>query len=156
MKFQITQFNHDDKDSWFALRYAADSWPKDNNREDIVQANWQKIIDNNNPLNALALRYNQALVGYGLYFFSPCIRTSTDECMVRDIFITPEYRRKGGATMIMNTIESEAEKAKAGRLFWVANPARQDMLAFCQSYHADIDNRPEKVFIKWLKAAHDV
>ena len=85
MTFTINPLNESDKEDWIELRNAADPWPSENNREDIFGANWDKIINPKNPLFGLALRKEDELIGYGLYFFSPCIRTASDECMVRDI-----------------------------------------------------------------------
>ena len=151
MAFTINPLNENDKADWLALRIAADPWPAENDREDILEANWDKIIDPENPLNGLALRKEHELVGYGLYFFSPCIRTSSDECMVRDIFIKPEYRRQGGGTLIMRTIEEKADAAKAGRIFWATHPANETAIAFHKTLNADIEERPEKIFIKCSK-----
>lgn len=153
MTFIINALNETDKEEWLTLRVAADPWPAENDREDILEANWGKIIDPENPLKGLALRKENELVGYGLYFFSPCIRTSSDECAVRDIYIKEKYRRQGGGTLIMQTMKERADEAKAGRIYWAVHPHREEAVAFCKSLDADIEERPEKIFIKWLKAA---
>ena len=151
MNFVIEPLNANDKSDWIALRTDADPWPVENNREDILEANWEKITNPDNPLKGLALRAEGKLIGYGLYFFSPCIRTASEECMLRDIFVSPEYRRKGAGTALMNVIHDKANQQGAGRIFWATNPNREEALAFCQSF--DAEYRPERVFVKWLAAA---
>lgn len=151
MRFVVDGFKEEDKQEFLDLWHQADPWALNNDRLDIPEANWQNLISPSHALKGFALRDTEkrVLAGYVLYFFSPCIRTGSTECMLRDLFVQTDYRRQGGGTKLVSAVEQEAISQKAGRVFWAANPNREESMGFFSSF--DSEKRSETVFIKWLE-----
>ena len=149
MNFEIKDFTESDKGIAFELFNLADPWAKENDRLDILESNWQKILSPSKSLNGVAVWSENQLIGYGLYFFATSIKTVGDECQIRDLFIHPGFRLKGAGTVLMQHIEKTAKEERAGRIFWAINAARKDSIAFLNNFHAE--KREETVFIKWFE-----
>ncbi len=149
--FRVDRFDKSDKHDWLCLWDMADPWCRENKRPDIPESNWRDLMSSHKSLSGFALRADNRLTGYGLYFFCPSIRNVRDECEVRDLYIHPDFRRKGGGTLLMNAIHEAAENYDAGRVYWSCNAAREDSLAFLSRFGAE--EKTERTYYQWLNTA---
>ena len=151
MNFQITDIQQTDKNTLFELMRLGDPWAWDNNRPDIPESNWVSLMEDEGNLHGLALRADDALVGYALYFFCPDIKESRDACELRDIFVLEKFRRNGGGTKLVNAVQERARQANAGRVYWSTNAAREGTVVFYRTF--ELEEWTHKSFYQWLNTS---
>jgi GNAT superfamily N-acetyltransferase len=150
VKFVVEPFKEKDQSDFLKMSDLADSWPRENDRLDIPQSNWQQLLDGNTNMHGFVLRDTdtQQAAGYVMYSFRPCIRTVGDECAILDIFVREEYRNQGGGSLLREAVETEAAKNNAGCIRFNYNPNRPESSTFYANYPAEKIDRT--LVVKWL------
>jgi GNAT superfamily N-acetyltransferase len=85
---------------------------------------------------ALIAEWNGAQAGFALYFYNFSTFLSKPGIYIEDIFVRPEYRRKGIAQEIFRFLACKAVKEGCGRLEWWVLDWNQEAINFYQTLHA--------------------
>lgn len=99
----------------------------------------QKDGFSENPLfKASIIQWNDINVGFFLYYF----RYSTwkgKSLYLEDLFVLPEYRRRGLARMAFAELSKVAQSEKCGRFEWQVLDWNEGAISFYESFQTELD-----------------
>ena len=84
------------------------------------------IFDSGLPIEAVFAVADNIEVAFAIYYFNFSTFTGKPGLFLEDLFVKPEYRKKGIGKKLMNYLIDEAIKRECGRMEWTAlkwNPA---------------------------------
>ena len=87
---------------------------------------------------AIVARWEEKAVGFALFFPNYSTFLTKPGIYLEDIFVLPEYRRRGIGKALLTTVAQIAVKRGAGRLEWSVLDWNEPAIAFYQSLGASI------------------
>jgi GNAT superfamily N-acetyltransferase len=76
------------------------------------------LFDEPRFAQAMAATWDDAVVGYGLYFFSYSTFLCRPGLYVEDLFVRADYRGRGIGRSLLSALEQRARELGCGRLEW--------------------------------------
>ncbi len=126
--FEVSDFKESDKEQWGILWR---SYERDDASEERIQRGinegWENVL--NNPefnSKALKLKNNGCAVGLVTYVEHPYVLSKTNECYLSNLFVMEEYRRKGGARLLIDSVLEWAKEKGLYRVKWITEPDNKD------------------------------
>jgi GNAT superfamily N-acetyltransferase len=84
------------------------------------------IFDSGIPIKVIFAEVDNTEVAFAVYYFNFSTFTGKPGLFLEDLFVKPEYRKKGIGKMLMDYLIDEAKQMECGRMEWTAlkwNPA---------------------------------
>src|SRR5690606_25003172 len=80
---------------------------------------WQRLHDPDEPMHVLGAYQAERLVGIVHYLYHRSCWTIGDYCYLQDLFVAEEARGRGAGRALIEAVYAEAQKAGAGRVYWL-------------------------------------
>jgi len=98
----------------------------------------ETIFDSGMPIEAVFASVDDSEVAFAIYYFNFSTFTGKPGLFLEDLFVKPEFRKKGIGKKLMDYLVTEAKERGCGRMEWSAlkwNPA-------CQFYEEQFGAEP--------------
>ena len=141
MDLQIREASHADFLGWrdMAVDYDPGVAP-------IVESAWQRFHSKSDPYICLLAVCDGRVAGFAHYTFHDFCFGRGLTCYVSDLYVSPEFRRRGIARALLAHLCELGKSSGWGRIYWVTdhrNPARAlyDEVGNAEfvRYHLDLD-----------------
>jgi ribosomal protein S18 acetylase RimI-like enzyme len=86
----------------------------------------------------LVAEADKRLVGLGLYFFNYSTWASTNGLYLEDLYVEPEFRRRGVARALVRQLARIAAENGCGRFQWLVLRSNQGAIRFYESLGAKV------------------
>jgi ribosomal protein S18 acetylase RimI-like enzyme len=117
MNVVVSKICNEDYAEWLPL------WNGNNQgheNEEVTKVTWSRLIDPEYQVFGLVSRVDNKMAGLLHYILHPVTGHIDPVCYMQDVYVDPEFRRKGiGRTMIEHLI-IEGQKNKWARMYWLA------------------------------------
>ena len=87
----------------------------------VTEESWRRFFDVAEPVHALGAFEGERLLGITHYLFHRSTWLSTVSCYLQDLFVLPETRGKGIGRQLIEAVYAAADKAQAGRVYWLTH-----------------------------------
>jgi ribosomal protein S18 acetylase RimI-like enzyme len=114
----IDAIRFEDFPEWLVL------WQANNNghiEEEITQETWNRLLKPEGQVRGLAARMDGKLVGLVHYILHPVTGHVKPACYMQDLYVDPQYRRRGIGRALVERLTSLAQRGKWARLYWLAD-----------------------------------
>ncbi len=94
----------------------------------VTARTWQRMLDPASPIFARVAAVNEAVVGFATGVVHEATWTATPVCYLEDLFVDPQFRRRGLGRLLIADLLDRAKASGWSRLYWhtrAANPARR-------------------------------
>jgi len=88
--------------------------------EPVTTQTWTRLNDEDAQVFGLVAEDKGTLVGLVQYILHPTTGSIADVCYMQDVFVAPDYRNKGIARAMIETLEGIGKREKWGRIYWLA------------------------------------
>jgi ribosomal protein S18 acetylase RimI-like enzyme len=88
--------------------------------------------------HALLAKVNDRPAGLALYFFQYSTWISTNGLYLEDLYVEPEYRRRGIARALMRELARIARDNDCGRFQWLVMATNESAIRFYESVGAEV------------------
>jgi len=95
--------------------------------ESVTTRTWQRINDPRSPIFGRLATIDSLIVGFSVSVLHDGTWTVEPVCYLEDLFIDPQYRRRGYGRLLVKDLVDRAVSEGWSRLYWhtrVDNPAR--------------------------------
>lgn len=89
-------------------------------------------------IEALVADYQGTIVGFALFFTNYSTFLTKPGVYLEDLFVLPEYRRRGIGKKLLQYLAQITQKRQGGRLEWTVLDWNQPAIAFYQQLGAEI------------------
>lgn len=86
--------------------------------ESITLSTWERFFDPAEPVHALVVELDGALVGLVHYLYHRSTISFAPVCYLQDLYMSEPARGHGVATALIQAVYSQAESAGASRVYW--------------------------------------
>lgn len=97
----------------------------------------KNIIDNKHAEVFFVMNEENVEVGYALFFYTFSTFLGKPGIFLEDLFVLPEYRKKGYGTLLLNEIAQQTVKRGMGRLEWHCLKWNTPSLDFYKAWGAE-------------------
>ncbi len=114
---QIRPLQMDDFGQWLSL------WDQNNlghKNEAITAQTWARISDDNSSVFGFGAVEGENMIGLAHYILHPTTGAINDAAYLQDVFVAPNYRGKGIAKKLVNSVIKQGKKEQWSRLYWLA------------------------------------
>jgi ribosomal protein S18 acetylase RimI-like enzyme len=94
------------------------------------------LADKERPIFCLVASCGKRTVGLVLFFYCFASRHGDWFIFVEDLFVTPEYRRRGIGKQLLREVAQRAVSEGCPSMLWVANASNKSAVAFYKSLSA--------------------
>ncbi len=111
----------EDQKDWAAMwrRFLHDK-PNEPGDRTTEKKNWSRIMDSANPLRCLiGVDGDGNKVGFVLFVVFPFTWSVLDVCYLEDLYVSPDARRKGYASALMEALADVGRKENWYKIFWM-------------------------------------
>ena len=88
---------------------------------EVTDVTWRRLHDATEPMFALGAFRDGRLIGIVHYLFHRSTWTTGDYCYLQDLFTTPDARRTGAGTALIDAVVEHAREAGASRVYWLTH-----------------------------------
>ena len=89
--------------------------------EAVTSSTWARLMDDGYPVGGLCALLRGEMAGLVHYVLHPTTGAIAEACYMQDVFVAPEYRRRGVARTLVRELEALGRKAGWSRLYWLAD-----------------------------------
>jgi GNAT superfamily N-acetyltransferase len=96
--------------------------------ESVIIRTWQRILDPHSPILGRLAVVNGEVVGLSVSVVHEGTWTVAPICYLEDLFVQPEFRRRGLGRLLIQDLMDRAKSEGWSRLYWhtrSSNPARR-------------------------------
>jgi ribosomal protein S18 acetylase RimI-like enzyme len=96
--------------------------------ESVTKRTWQRINDPKSPLLGRLATIDNLIVGFSVSVLHDSTWTVQPVCYLEDLFVDPQYRRRGCGRLLIKDMVDQAISEGWSRLYWhtrADNPARR-------------------------------
>jgi GNAT superfamily N-acetyltransferase len=96
--------------------------------EAVTALTWQRILDPASPIFARLAIADDVVAGFSASVVHEATWTPTPVCYLEDLFVDPQFRRRGLGRLLIRDLLDLAKAKGWSRLYWhtrAANPARR-------------------------------
>src|SRR4051794_31425588 len=111
----------DERDVWEPLWRGYLTFYEASVAPDVTDETWRRLHDPAEPMFALGAFRDGRLIGIVHYLFHRSTWTTGDYCYLQDLFTTPEARRSGAGTALIEAVVERARAAGASRVYWLTH-----------------------------------
>ncbi|MFI7592857.1 GNAT family N-acetyltransferase [Micromonospora sp. NPDC049359] len=119
----IGPLTHLDRGEWEALTRSFHAhWagrpgrPATEVDDDGYEWTWQRLVDGG-QIRGICARLDGTMVGIAHYLFHASV-WGAGRCYLAELFVTPEVRRRGIATAMIEWVAQDADQHGSPRLYW--------------------------------------
>jgi GNAT superfamily N-acetyltransferase len=116
-----------DESAWRRLWSGYNAFYQATIPEQVTARTWQRLLDPASPLFGRLLVAEDAVAGFGICVLHDSSWTAAPVCYLEDLFVAPEYRRRGFGRLLIEDALTRARANGWPRLYWhtrASNPAR--------------------------------
>src|SRR6185436_833336 len=88
---------------------------------EVTDETWRRLHVATEPMFALGAFRDGRLIGIVHYLFHRSTSTTGDYCYLQDLFTTPDARRTGAGTALIEAVVEHAREAGASRVYWLTH-----------------------------------
>jgi GNAT superfamily N-acetyltransferase len=85
----------------------------------VTEITWQRFLDATEPVHALVVQEDEALIGFVHYLFHRSTARVHPTCYLQDMFTVPERRGRGVGRALIQGVCERAKAAGAYRVYWI-------------------------------------
>jgi GNAT superfamily N-acetyltransferase len=117
----IRPLHADDRSGWEPLWQGYLTFYKTTLPTNSTDMTWLRLLDAAEPMNALVAERDGDLIGLAHYLFHRSTWSQTYYCYLEDLFVASESRVAGVGAALIETVEAEARRVNATRLYWLTH-----------------------------------
>lgn len=133
----IRPLQFDDFPKWLPL------WDGNNlgNRDEAVTAEtWNRLCDpQNTQVNGLCAFMNDRITGIVHYILHPTTGSIQPVCYMQDVYIDPDYRRKGIGKRLVNEVTEIGKREKWTRMYWLTQFGNVEAKSMYENFGVKLD-----------------
>lgn len=133
----IRPLQFDDFPKWLPL------WDGNNlgNRDEAVTAEtWNRLCDpQNTQVNGLCAFMNDRITGIVHYILHPTTGSIQPVCYMQDVYIDPDYRRKGIGKRLVNEVTEIGKREKWTRMYWLTQFGNIEAKSMYENFGVKLD-----------------
>ncbi len=133
----IRPLQFDDFPKWLPL------WDGNNlgNRDEAVTAEtWNRLCDpQNTQVNGLCAFMNDRITGIVHYILHPTTGSIQPVCYMQDVYIDPNYRRKGIGKRLVNEVTEIGKREKWTRMYWLTQFGNVEAKSMYENFGVKLD-----------------
>ncbi|MBI1300961.1 MAG: GNAT family N-acetyltransferase [Alphaproteobacteria bacterium] len=133
----IRPLQSDDFGYWLPL------WDGNNlghRNEEVTTETWVRLCDpDNTQVNGLCAVMGDQLVGIVHYILHPTTGSVTPVCYMQDVYVDPNYRRKGIGKRLVQEVTKIGAQEKWGRMYWLTHNDNEDAKAMYANFGVKLD-----------------
>jgi GNAT superfamily N-acetyltransferase len=117
-----------DERAWRELWLGYNAFYEASIPESVTLRTWQRVLDPNSPIFGRLAVVNGDLVGLSVSVVHEGTWTLAPLCYLEDLFVQPEFRRRGLGRLLIQDLVDRAKSRGWSRLYWhtrSSNPARR-------------------------------
>ncbi|KAB2847739.1 MAG: GNAT family N-acetyltransferase [Hyphomicrobiaceae bacterium] len=119
MTVSIRPLQRGDRAQWEPLWLGYQKFYQVEIPQDVTEETWRRFFEEAEPVHGLGAYEGQRLRGITHYIFHRSTWMIPYSCYLQDLFVTPELRGKGIARKLIEAVYAAADKAGAGRVYWL-------------------------------------
>lgn len=121
MTISIRALAQQDRSQWEPLWLGYQRFYKIDIPKDVTDETWRRFFDDGEPVHALGAWDGDKLLGITHYIFHRSTWMIPYSCYLQDLFVDPAERGKGIARKLIEGVYTAADKAGAGRVYWLTH-----------------------------------
>ena len=133
----IRPLKFDDFPKWLPL------WDGNNlgHRDEAVTAEtWSRICDpDNTQVNGLCAEMGDNIAGILHYILHPTTGSIKPVCYMQDVYVDPDYRRKGIGKRLVHGLTEIGQKEKWTRMYWLTQFGNVEAKAMYENFGVKLD-----------------
>jgi GNAT superfamily N-acetyltransferase len=125
-----------DEQTWRHLWSGYNAFYEVNVSDAVTARTWQRILDPNSPIFCRFATIDNLAVGFSISVLHEGTWTETPVCYLEDLFVEPQFRRKGVGRLLIQDLVDRARSKNWSRIYWhtrASNPARRLYDEFVQA-----------------------
>ncbi|MGE4481311.1 N-acetyltransferase family protein [Acidocella sp.] len=111
----------EDRAGWEALWRGYLSFYEQALAPEVTDTLWARFFDPAEPVNALVVEENGALLGLVHYIFHRNTWMTGDVCYLEDLFTAEAARGRGVGRALIEAVYGRAREAGCGRVYWLTH-----------------------------------
>lgn len=113
--------------------------------ENVRETTWQRLLDEDTPLfGFLAYIDEHTPVGFLHYALHPIAGAIEPAAYMQDLFVLPQYRRRGYARALMKALAQRGQAEQWDRIIWLVESENEGAAKFYEEFGTQL---PFKFFI---------
>tara|TARA_R110002095_G_scaffold127694_2_gene110720 strand:+ start:3055 stop:3447 length:393 start_codon:yes stop_codon:yes gene_type:complete len=111
------------------------------NRDEAVTAEtWNRLCDpQNTQVNGLCAFMNDRITGIVHYILHPTTGSIQPVCYMQDVYIDPDYRRKGIGKRLVNEVTEIGKREKWTRMYWLTQFGNVEAKSMYENFGVKLD-----------------
>lgn len=125
---EIRLFSSQDKQAWLELWHAYQVFYQTSIAEDISDTNWERLLDDKEPMHGAFAWLNGEAVGLVHYIHHRSTWAKGDYCYLQDLYVKPDIRGKGLGRALIEHVYKAAETDGCSRVYWLTHETNADAM----------------------------
>ena len=106
----------------------------------VTTETWSRITNSDNTqVNGLCAERNGKILGIVHYILHPTTGQINPVCYMQDVYVEPEYRRKGIGKRLVEEVTKIATKEKWARMYWLTQSDNENAKAMYENFGIKLD-----------------
>ena len=123
-----------DKERWLELWDGYLTFYKTILTPELTELVWQRLHDPLFNLNGLVAIYEDQVVGFAHYLFTPSSWSATEYCYLEDLFVAEDIRGAGAGRSLIDAVIAAARAKMSGRVYWTTQDSNTRARVLYDSY----------------------
>jgi GNAT superfamily N-acetyltransferase len=107
-----------DRAAWLPLWLGYNAFYRNEPGEAVTDATFRRLCSGSDGFFGLVAEQSGGLVGLAHAVFHPATWTAETYCYLEDLYVSREGRGTGAARRLMEGVYDEADRRRAGRVYW--------------------------------------
>ena len=91
----------------------------------VTEQTWARLMDATEPVWGLVAEINGRVVGFVHYLFHHATTLLAENCLLHDLFTTPEARGHGVGRALIEAVFEAAARAGSTRVYWTTHESNE-------------------------------
>lgn len=116
-KVYVRSLQEEDYDQWLPV------WQENMQHQvsdEVTRNTWLWLCNSDNEVSGFGVFENSDLAGIMHYILHPTTGSMRPVCYMQDLFIMPDYRRKGYAKELLRALAQMGQENGWERIYWIA------------------------------------
>lgn len=136
MSLKIRPLVPEDFPDWLPLW---DGNNKGERNEAVTTETWARLTDPDFQIFGLCAELNGKMVGLVHYVLHPTTGSLANVCYMQDVYVDPEFRKKGIARLLVMEVSKIGFKEKWARVYWLAEEDNKAAQALYENIGVKLD-----------------
>ena len=119
MAISIRDLHHGDRSSWEPLWAGYLEFYRTELPPETTDATWQRLVDDDAPLHALAAVDGDDLLGFAHYLLHPTTWTTQPSCYLEDLFVASSTRGTGVGRLLIEALVARGRERNWSGIHWL-------------------------------------